>query len=98
MLDSHRNNSSLETLGTLEIAVTACLRRWAVGDRAVHVGGSLKTDDEIFESHTRPQQHGFVVLLVIVAPPPCMWPTQSRDFVCQVSYGNQESEWQESTG
>jgi len=80
MLDSHRNNASLETLGTSETGATACLR-WAVGNREMHVGGSssLKTDGEGFKGNARPHQHGFVVLSVIVATPPCMWPIQSHE-------------------
>jgi len=101
MRDSRRNNSSLETLGTVgtvKTVETACPRRWAVGNRVVHVGGSLKTDDESFKDNTRLHQHGFVGLSAIVTPSPCMRLIQSREFVYQISHGNQQSERQERTG
>jgi hypothetical protein len=49
MLDSHRNNYFLGDFGDFETGKIACLRRWVVGNRGIHVGsGSLKTDSERF--------------------------------------------------
>lgn len=62
MPDYRRNNPS-ETPETVVTVVTACLGRWSVGNWAVHVGGSLKTDGGSFGGHTRPHQHGFVGFL-----------------------------------
>lgn len=80
MRGSHRSNSPLENLGTLETGETASqLRRWVVVKRVMGVGGSLKTDGESFIEATH--QHRFAVESVLIASLPCTRSTQNRKFV-----------------
>ena len=68
--------------------MTACLRGRAVGDREIHPGRSLKTNDQRFEGNmaTSAWLCGFCGF--VVTPPPCMWPIQDRGLGCRISHGD----------